>query len=361
MPCLSPAMSLVLLLAAWPAMADPMPDLMPEFESDTLIVNGVTTTADGRRFAVVQPQQAGQPEVVEITSDSARPYPDSRWNGWRDGQDGHAAFVGVNSLRVGPDGGLWAVDRGKPGIEGRLVAGGPKLVRIDPAADQVTRIYDLSSVAQGESFVDDVRFNGGHAYFTDAGRPGLIVLDLATGHARRVLDGHPSTVAARPLKAEGRLLIDATGRPIVIHADQLEVSHDGRWLYYQPCSGPMSRIETRFLDNPSMVDNVLADHVEAYADTPSTGGTAIDAGGTIYVSDTDRSRILKISPDGRISTLLADPRLAWVDAMWISDDGKLWLPAAQLNRIPGLNHGENAVRRPITVYSIALGLKPVKR
>lgn len=354
-------MFLVLLLAAWPAMADQVPDLMPEFESDTLIVNGVATTADGRRFAVVQPQQAGQPEVVEITTGSARPYPDSRWNGWRDGQDGHAAFVGVNSLRVGPDGGLWAVDRGKPGIEGTLVAGGPKLVRIDPATDQVTRIYDLSSVAQGESFVDDVRFNGGHAYFTDAGRPGLIVLDLATGRARRVLDGHPSTVAARPLVAEGRALVDAAGKAIVIHADQLEVSNDGRWLYYQPCSGPMSRIETRYLDDPSLVEAALVSHVEPFADTPSTGGTAIDAAGTIYVSDTDRSRILAISPDGRISILLADPRLAWVDAMWISDDGKLWLPAAQLNRTPGLNHGQDAVRRPVTVYSIALGLKPVKR
>jgi sugar lactone lactonase YvrE len=361
MPCSSHAVLLALLLAASPTLAAPMPDLVPEFSSDSLIVNGVTTTADGRRFAVVQPQQAGQPEVVEITAGVARPYPDAPWNDWRDGQDGRAAFVGVNSLRVGPDGAVWAVDRGKPGIGGMLVAGGPKLVRIDPAADKVTRIYDLAAVAQGQSFIDDVRFNGGHAYFTDAGRPALIVLDLATGQARRVLEGHPSTVAARPLMAEGRPLVNAAGRPIVIHADQLEVSDDGRWLYYQPCSGPMSRIETRYLDDPSLTGAVLASHVEAYADTPSTGGTAMDATGTIYVSDTDQSRILAISPGGRISTLLADSRLAWVDAMWISDDGKLWLPAAQLNRVPGLNLGRNAVRWPVTVYSIALGLMPVKR
>jgi sugar lactone lactonase YvrE len=338
-----------------------MPDLVPEFASDSLIINGVTTTADGRRFAVVQPQHPGQPEVVEIAMGSVRPYPDSRWNGWRDGQDGNAAFVGVNSLRVGPDGALWIVDRGSPGIGKALVPGGPKLVLIDPATDQVTRSYDLASVAQGQSFVDDVRFNGGHAYLTDAGRPALIVLELSTGHARRVLEGHPSTVAARPLTAEGRPLVDAAGKPIVIHADQLEVSNDGRWLYYQPCSGPMSRIETRYLDDASLANEVVASYVEAFADTPSTGGTAIDADGTIYVSDTDRSRIQKISPDGQISTLLTDPRLAWVDAMWISDDGKLWLPAAQLNRIPGLNHGLNAVHWPVTVYSIALGLKRVER
>jgi sugar lactone lactonase YvrE len=206
-----------------------------------------------------------------------------------------------------------------------------------------------------------VRFNGDVAYLTDAGRPALIVLDLTTGHARRVLENHPSTVAARPLVAEGRQLVDPQGKPVVVHADQLEISNDGRWLYYQPCSGPMSRIETRFLDDPSLSEATLAGHVERFADTPSTGGTAIDAEGTIYVSDTDRSRILKVSPAGRISTLVADPRLAWVDAMWIDDDGKLWMPAAQLNRTPGLNHGKDAVDWPVTLYSIAIGAKPVRR
>jgi hypothetical protein len=37
-------------------------------------------------------------------------------------------------------------------------------------------------------------------------------------------------------------------------------------------------------------------------------------------------------------------RLAWVDAMWIDDADKLWMPAAQLNRVPAINHGEGAVR-----------------
>jgi sugar lactone lactonase YvrE len=258
-------------------------------------MNGVTTTPEGRRFVVVQPQKPDQPEVAEITTGSARPYPDAEWNSWRAGQDGRTAFVGANSLRIGPDGAVWVVDRGAPGIGAPLATGGPKLVRIDLTANRVTRVYNLGSVAQGASFVDDVRFNGGLAYLTDAGRPALIVLDLTTGNARRVLENHRSTVAARPLMAEGRQLLDPEGRPVVVHADQLEVSGDGRWLYYQPCSGPMSRIRTSFLDDPNLDEAALAAHVEQFADTPSTGGTAIDAAGTIYLSDTDRSRILKVS------------------------------------------------------------------
>ncbi|UPJ67111.1 major royal jelly family protein [Bradyrhizobium sp. 191] len=351
----------VLFLASSAAMAKPVNKLVPEFASDELAMNGVTTSLDGRRFVVVQPQKPGQPEIAEITAGKVRPYPDAAWNDWREGQDGRRAFVGANSLRVGPDGALWIVDRGAPGIGKPLAEGGPKLVRIDLAANRVTRVYDLTSVAQGASFVDDVRFNGGVAYLTDAGRPALIVLDLSSGQARRVLENHSSTVAVRPLIAEGRQLLDSDGRPVVVHADQLEVSGDGRWLYYQPCSGPMFRIGTRFLNDASLDEATLSGHVERFADTPSTGGTAIDAAGTIYVSDTDRSRILTVSATGKVSTLIADPRLAWVDAMWIDDEGRLWMPAAQLNRTPGLNQGKDAVDWPIRLYSIALGVKPVRR
>jgi len=350
---------LVLVLVSSSAMAKNK--LVTEFVSNTLIMNGVTTTSDGRRFVVVQPQKSGQPGIAEITAGPPRPYPDAAWNGWHEGQDGQHAFVGANSLRIGPDGALWVVDRGAPGIGKSLAKGGPKLVRIDPGVNRVSRVYDLASVAQGTSFVDDVRFNGDVAYLTDAGRPALIVLDLKTGHARRVLENHPSMIAARPLMAEGRQLVDGEGKPVVVHADQLEVSSDGRWLYYQPCSGPMFRIETRFLDDPSRDEAALSGHVERFADTPSTGGTAIDAEGTIYVSDTDHLRILKVSPAGEISILVADQRLAWVDAMWIDDAGKLWMPAAQLNRTAGLNHGKDVVDWPVTLYSIAIGAKPVRR
>ncbi|AJA63770.1 MULTISPECIES: L-dopachrome tautomerase-related protein [Bradyrhizobium] len=359
--CAALCVIIIFILASSTAMAKPANKLHPEFGSNALIANGVTTSSSGRRFVVVQPQKPGQPEIAEITAGNVRPYPDAAWNGWRERQDGERAFVGANSLRIGPDGALWIVDRGAPGIGKPLVKGGPKLVRIDLATNRVTRVYDLASAAQGASFVDDVRFNGGIAYLTDAGRPALIVLDLSTGQTRRVLENHASTVAARPLVAEGRQLLDSDGRPVVVHADQLEVSSDGLWLYYQPCSGPMYRIATRFLDDPSLDEATLSGHVERFADTPSTGGTAIDAAGTIYVSDTDRSRILKVSATGEISTLIADPRLAWVDAMWIDDEGKLWMPAAQLNRTPGLNHGKDAVRWPITLYSIAVGAKPVRR
>ncbi len=215
--------------------------------------------------------------------------------------------MGVNALRIGPDGQLWIVDKGAPGPGQDVLPGGAKVVVVDLATDKVSRIIPLDAVTGKKSFVDDIRFNGDHAYLTDAGQPGLIVVDLKTGQMWRALDGDKSVTAERTLMAEGRPVVDPQGKPVVIHADQLEVSPDGKTLYYQACSGPMYRIETRYLDDPAATDEERRQHVAFFADTPSTGGTAIDAAGTIYSSDTEHSRILKIAPDGAISTLVADP------------------------------------------------------
>lgn len=328
--------------------------------SSELAANGAATTPDGRLFLVVQPRDGEQdPQVVEVRNGRAVPFPDATMNQWREGEDGARKFIGVNSIRVGPDGHLWAVDRGAPGIGKPLKTGGAKLVRIDLDTNSVDRTYDLTDVITARSFIDDVRFNGSSAYLSDAGQPGLVVLDLDSGRGRRVLDGHASTVSQKLLIAEHRPLTKPDGSPVVIHVDQLEVSPDGRWLYYQPCSGGMSRIETRYLRDAKISAEELAAHVEAFADTPSTGGTAIAANGTIYLSDVDNSRILTISPSGQVAQLVGDERLAWVDAMWIDNDGGLLMPSAQLNRTAGLNAGMNAVRPPLHLYRLALGAKPV--
>jgi sugar lactone lactonase YvrE len=330
--------------------------------SSNLLINGPTTSQGGRLFLVAQPAKPETTlQVFEVRDGKTFAYPDVHWNAWKLGTSGRDHFVGVNAIRIGPDGSLWAVDRGRPGIGGPLAAGGPKLVKIDIKSNKVSRVYDLADVIRPWSFVDDVRFNGGNAYLTDAGSPGLIVLDLASGKGRRVLDGHPSTVAQSPLVAEGKPLKFRNGDPVNVHADQLEVSPDGKWFYYQPCSGRLSRIETRYLDDDNLSDAELASHVERFADTPSTGGTAIDDSGTIYLSDTDAKRILTISPEGKIAILISDPRLAWVDAMWIDDNGYLLLPAAQLNRTAGLNGGVDAVEEPITLYRLKIGRNGVRR
>ncbi|MEE7493447.1 SMP-30/gluconolactonase/LRE family protein [Methylobacterium oryzae] len=336
--------------------------LKPMVESDSLVFNGITRSADGRLFSPFQRQSKDEGiELGEWRDGKAVPFPDAAWNGWKTGDDPAKAFVAVNAIRIGPDGDLWVVDKGAPGMGAAPLPGGPKLVQIDLATNAVRRVYPLQAATTDKSFIDDFRFNGGHIYLTDAGQPGLIVLDRETGGLRRVLDGHWSTIAQRPLTGQGRVLRDDKDKPLFIHADQLEVSPDGKTFYYQACTGPLYSIETRYLDDAAVSDAERAKHVKLHAATVATGGTAIDAGGTIYASDTDGLRILKIAPDGTMSTLVRDPRLVWVDAMWIDEQGGLWIPAAQMNRTPAMNGGAaSAVKFPTTIYRMQIDAKPLR-
>ena len=343
------------------ALAEP-DALKPMLQSDNLVFNGITRSKDGRLFSPFQRQTKGKGiELGEWRDGKPIAFPDEAWNAWKAGDDAGNAFVAVNAIRIGPDGDLWVVDKGAPGIGDAPLPSGPKLVQIDLTRNAVRRVYSLQSATTERSFIDDFRFNGRNVYLTDAGQPGLIVLDLDTGMPRRALDGHWSSMAQRPLTGQGRVLRDDKGKLLFIHADQLEVSPDGKIFYYQACPGPLYSIETRWLDDVGLNDAERAKHVKLFASTVATGGTAIDADGNIYASDTDGLRILKIAPDGGISTLAQDPRLVWVDAMWIDEDGGLWIPAAQMNRTPAMNGGEaSTVKFPTTIYRMQIGAKPVR-
>lgn len=336
--------------------------LKPMLQTDSLVFNGITRTRDGRLFSPFQRQTKGKGiELGEWRDGKPVAFPNEAWNAWKPGDDPAKAFVAANAIRIGPDGDLWVVDKGAPGMGEAPLPGGPKLVQIDLASNTVRKVYPLQAATTERSFIDDFRFNGRTVYLTDAGQPGVLVLDLETGGLRRVLDGHWSTIAQRPLTGQGRVLRDDKGKLLFIHADQLEVSPDGKTFYYQACTGPLYSIETRYLDDASLSDAERAQHVRLFAATVATGGTAIDADGTIYASDTDGLRILKITPDGHMSTLVEDPRLVWGDAMWIDEQGGLWIPAAQMNRTPAMNGGEaSAVKFPTTIYRLQIGAKPLR-
>lgn len=347
----------MLVPCALSAIAEPDP-LATVLQLDN-VANGYASTPAGRVFLPLSHiDGSAGPQVVEWKKGKPVPFPDERWNGWKPGDDAAQGFVRVNALRIGPRGSLWIVDVGAPDLGETPLPGGPKLIKIDLASDSVARVYPLEAATNPKSFIDDVRFHGDLAYVTDAGSPGVIVVDLATGATRRVLDGDPTMTAQRPVTADTHVLRGPHGKPVKIHADQVEVSPDGKFFYYQPASGPLSRIATRYLDDPALPNAQLAKHITTFAKTSSTGGTAIDAEGTIYASDVDRHRVLAIDPAGTIRVLIEDPRLLWVDAMWIDAAGFLYMPAAQLDRMAPFNGGVSKVQWPVSVYRTRIGSGP---
>ena len=330
------------------------PNRLIEVYRSNEIITGVTTTQDGRIF-LEYPHLDGSSglRVAELQTDgSTRAYPDLSWNSWTPGDDPTRAFVRTNSIRIGPDGKLWVVDTGTPKFGAKVLRGGVKLVAIDTKTNRVARVYPLDGATSEGSFVDDVRFNGHHAYLTDAGMPAIIVLDLNTGATRRILGRDQSTTAQRPVIASGKVLHTVDGNEVRIHADQLEVSPNGEYLYYQALTGPMYRIETRYVDDPSLSPTEVAGYRSLWVETPSTGGTAIDSSGTIYLSDVEKRRILKIAPDATVNVLIEDEKLDWPDAMWIDQEGYLWLPIAQLDKIAPFQRRTSHVHLLLVIYKL---------
>jgi hypothetical protein len=78
------------------------------------------------------------------------------------------------------------------------------------------------------------------------------------------------------------------------------------------------------------------------------------------VTDVNKKRLLKITPQAQVTTLVQDERLIWPDALWIDNHGNLWIPCAQLNRVPSLHGGQDAVKPPILIYKLPLGVKPFR-
>jgi hypothetical protein len=259
------------------ALAKQDPRLETAIVSETPI-NGVSTTPEGRTFLLyARVDGSTGPTVVESIGNTTVAYPNLAWNSYNASKGPSTHFVRINSQRIGPDGQLWIVDVGSPAFgEPVILPDGPKLIVINITTNEVSRVYPMGNVTLAQSLLDDIRFNpkSGKAYLTDAGVPALIVLDIVSGDARRVLEDDVSTRGNMPVSAEGQLVHVAGGGFLYAYADQLEVSPDAMWLYYQSCDGGIYRIETKYLDqafyNSSMA-SVLAQYPEPFAPTPATG------------------------------------------------------------------------------------------
>ena len=334
--------------------------LIPVAESAE-VWNGVTVSDDGRIF-VNYPRLEGDAgmRIAEIVKGKAIPYPDSVWNGWRPGMVSEGHFVRTNSLRIGPDGYLWVVDTGAPSMGVAAIPGAAKLVAFDLHSNKVVRAIPVDPVMVAGSFIDDLRIHRGTIFLTDAGSPGLVVMDYHTGRGRRVLEHATSTTDQIAIRAEGEVMTTAGSQPVRIHADQLEVTPDGRWLYFQPASGPLYRAETHDLLDASLSADALVTRVQRFYPTPSTGGTCIDDEGNLYVSDVDASVIFRLTPEGNREEIVHDPRLAWGDALWIDARGYLWVPVGQLNRLGVFHDGVSRVKPPLMIYKIKINAKPFR-
>ncbi|MFC8190656.1 L-dopachrome tautomerase-related protein [Cellulomonas sp. NPDC057328] len=355
-----------------------MPDLELVHSFDGPMPTGVTVSRTGRVFVNYPLWGDDVPATVtELRDGEAVAYPDERWN-TPSGQDDAGAFVSVQSVVVDPADRLWVLDTGSPEFR-PTQPGGPKLVRVDLATDTVAQVITFApDVALPSTYLNDVRFDlrrgdAGYAFITDSsdsGPNGVIVVDLATGHAWRRLHDHPSTKALgwqdfRPL-VEGRPLVqapepDAEAQPVAMGADGIAISADGSRLYYCPlASRRLWSVSVDALVDRDLDDDAVAATVVDEGDKGTgSDGLETDDAGRLYLTAYEQDAVLRRLPDGSFETLAHDPRLLWPDTMSVAD-GWLYVTANQLHRQATYQRGEDLREKPYALFRVPIDAGPVR-
>jgi len=306
---------------------------------------GVAVSQEGRIF-VNFPRWSPEVDVsvVELLPTSeVKPYPDEEWNRWSPDLLPQEHFICVQSVYIDAENFLWILDPANPLLQG-VVEGGAKLLKVDLATGKmVQKIFFDNEIAPSSSYLNDIRVDVKHqfAYLTDSGLGAIIVVDLNSGKARRLLDNHPST------KAEDiTLTVEGIPLKIRVHSDGLALNPERSYLYYQALSGrTLYRVETKYLKDPGLTAAQIGELVEFVTESGASDAIEFDHKGNLYLTSLEYNAIRRLTPAGIIETVVKDSSLKWPDSFSIPPEGAIYVTTSQL-------HLGAAVTEPYKIFKI---------
>jgi sugar lactone lactonase YvrE len=261
------------------------------------------------------------------------------------------AVLGIQADR---DGVVWMLDNGMRTSKPR------RLIGWDADKDRKVADISLNQATPRDAFLNDLVVDRDHdaVYLADpagGANAAIVVVDLATRKARRVLQGHESVVPE-----DIDLIIDDT--PVRIRTpdgneirprigiNPIAADAQNEWLYYGPMHGKtLYRVRTADLRDRALAPADLAQRVERWAERPISDGIAMDRDGNIYISDVGANAVGVIDADRKYRVLVQDGRLSWPDSFSFGPDGMLYVVANQLHRTAVLNAGTHAAAPPFHV------------
>ncbi len=332
------------------------------FASVPQSVGNITFTPDNRVIYSHHPFFSPEMRVVELNPDrkSFKPFPNAAWNTPKQGTDQY--LDSVLGLRGDENGIIWMLDMGQ------RTPLTPKIVGWDTKANRLHRIYYLPAPAslsesQHNDFVVDMK-NRKFYIADEAIGPGgngttaaLVVVDMDTGAARRLLQGHVSTLPEdRPINVDGKDLTvpGKDGKPVVIKvgADGIAADKNFEWLYFGPLNGTsIYRVRIADLINEALSEAELGAQVERYAAKPNNGGLSIDGDGNLYLTEVESNAVGVIPPtDRRYRRFAWNDDLIWPDGVSYAPDGFMYVSAAQIPLAALFNGGTGRNKAPYHIF-----------
>ena len=327
--------------------------------SDTLTVvaslpvppGNITLTPDGRIFLSLHQFYNPEIRVAELVDGHLEPFPSGS-------ESQLITFDAVLGIQADANGYVWILDNGN---QSKSL---PKLVAWDTRKNQLARvIYLPPPITLPNSFINDLAIDltRNVIYISDpitGPESALIRVDLQTGLAKRILQGHQSVipenidlvmngVAVSIKQPDGTLIRPHLG------VNGLVLDAENEWLYFCPMHGTgMYRAKSADLCNPYLSAADLASRVERYSDRPICDGISIDQDNNLYLGDLAANGIGVIKPDRSYQRLITDEKLAWTDSFSFGADGYLYCNCDQLNMSAPLNAGEDTSSPPYYIFRL---------
>ncbi len=298
--------------------------------------------------------------VAEIVNGQPKAFPNDEWN--TPGPAG-SHFVCVQSVVVDDQDNLWVLDPAAPKMQ-EIVKGGPKLVKIDLATNQVVQTIPFGEdVAPKKSYLNDVRIDTrtNTAFITESAKGAIIVVDIKSGKARRLLDDHASTQPEKDVKlvVDGKALIDQQKKtPPQIASDGIALDAKNGYLYYHALTGhTLYRIKTSFLTDEKLGKRELESNVENMGQTPTPDGMLEAPDGSVYLTDLEGSAVVHWDPASKhVEPVIADKRLLWPDTLSWGLNNEIYVTASQIENMPRFNNGKSTRTEPYKLWKI-IGIK----
>lgn len=309
-------------------------------------LTGIAVSEAGTIFVNFPRWRKGVKQSVALinTNNQFIAYPNTQWNDWEIGQPTHdSVFVAVQSVYALKDK-LYVLDTRNPQFQGILDA--PRIFVFSLDSHELVKTYILTPGSyHAVSYINDLRIDEKHnkMYLTDSERAGLVVIDLATGEAIRVLDGHPSTTAETD-----HLNINGQQWSNSVHSDGIALDAENAMLYYHALSGySLYAVPTEVLSRGNATE--VAENVKLVATTPAPDGMIFDNQGNLYLADLENHKIMRYSPTtGKLQAIAEGNDIKWADSFSIFK-GELYYTNSRIHEV-----GDNLSDMEFTVNKISI-------
>ena len=337
-------------LLSVPAYAKPQITVLGEFEERP---GNPAVGPDGTVYFSVHPFDQPEFKVMELVNGEGVPFPNPEIS---------SSFEAVLGIQVEKDGTVWMLDMGSEDTS-------PKLVGWDTQNNRLKAVHYLpNEVSVANSFHQDFAIDErrrkvfiadmSRSGIIDQSNPAIVIVDLETGQARRVLESHeylqPQPGQTMIVEGEAISFTDDQGNrhPLELGLNPIAIDAQNEWIYFSTVNpGALYRIKAEILGDFSQSDSSLAAAVEPFADKPSSDGIAADGQGRVYITNVADNAISIADANGT-RIWVQDSRFIWPDGVYVAPDGSVVATINQLNRAETFNGGVSRVESPFLIVRI---------